>query len=131
MRTFRNLQASEAWAEHGAWVEAVHPSFGPGVKERFEYARNVDPGRVVEAAATRESVAKRMVALLAGNAVLALPTAPGIAPLRNSPLDSMNVFRAKCIGLLALAGFARAPQISLPLGTLDGCPVGLSLSLGR
>ena len=125
--TFRNLQASEAWAEHGAWVEAVHPSFGPGVKERFEYARNVDPGRVVEAAATRENVAKRMVALLAGNAVLALPTAPGIAPLRNSPLDSMNVFRAKCIGLLALAGFARAPQISLPLGTLDGCPVGLSL----
>ena len=34
---------------------------------------------------------------------------------------------ARVVGLLALAGFARAPQISLPLGTLEGCPVGLSL----
>lgn len=124
---FRNLQAGEAWTVHGAWVEATRPSFGPGVKERFEYARNVDPGRVVAAAGLREVVAKRAATLLSGNAVLVLPTAPGIAPLRNTPLDAMNVVRAKCIGLLALAGFARVPQISLPLGTVDGCPVGLSL----
>jgi amidase len=26
-----------------------------------------------------------------------------------------------------MAGLARLPQISLPLGTFDGCPLGLSI----
>jgi amidase len=32
---------------------------------------------------------------------------------------------------LCIAGLARLPQISLPLATLDGCPLGLSLIAAR
>jgi amidase len=31
------------------------------------------------------------------------------------------------MSLLCIAGLARLPQISLPLGRVNGCPVGLSL----
>ncbi len=128
---FRNLQAAEAWEQHGAWVESVHPRFGPGVRERFEYARTVEPGTVLAARQLRERLSERMASLLKGNAVLIMPTAPGIAPPVNSPAGPMNVYRAKCIGLLSVAGHARLPQINLPLVTMDGCPLGISLLAAR
>jgi amidase len=124
---FRHLQAAEAWAVHGDWVREVRPNFGPGVRERFAHAASVDPGVVREAASRRETISDRLSRLLADNAVLVMPTAPGIAPLRGSPPEAMNAFRARCIGLLSAAGHARLPQVSLPLATLDGCPLGISL----
>jgi amidase len=37
------------------------------------------------------------------------------------------MFRARAFALLSIAGLARLPQINLPFGTFDGCPIGLSL----
>jgi amidase len=124
---FRDLQAAEAWASHGEWVDRVAPSFGPGVKERFAYARTVDPARVRSARALREEVRAGLGAMLEGGAVLILPTAPCIAPLRGSPQDLLNALRVRCVALLCGAGFIGAPQVSLPLGRLEGCPIGISL----
>lgn len=124
---FRHLQAAEAWAVHGAWVREVRPQFGPGVRERFAHAAVVDAVVVRDAAALRETISERLSRLLAENAVLVMPTAPGIAPLRGSPQEAMNPFRAHCMGLLSAAGHARLPQVSLPMATLDGCPLGISL----
>ncbi|MDI3308508.1 MAG: AMP-binding protein [Acetobacteraceae bacterium] len=42
---FRCIQAEEAWATLGSWVEAVRPQFGPGVAERFAAARQMDPAK--------------------------------------------------------------------------------------
>jgi amidase len=124
---FRHLQAAEAWAVHGAWVREVRPQFGPGVRERFAHAAVVDAVVVRDAAALRETISERLSRLLAENAVLVMPTAPGIAPLRGSPQEAMNPFRAHCMGLLSAAGHARLPQVSLPMAALDGCPLGISL----
>lgn len=124
---FRHLQAAEAWAVHGAWVREVRPQFGPGVRERFAHAAVVDAAVVQEAAALRATISDRLCRLLDGNAVLVMPTAPGIAPLRGSPQEAMNRFRARCMGLLSAAGHARLPQVSLPMASLDGCPLGISL----
>jgi amidase len=33
--------------------------------------------------------------------------------------------------MLCIAGLARLPQVSLPLATLNGCPLGLSLIAAR
>jgi amidase len=41
------------------------------------------------------------------------------------------VFRARAFALLSIAGLARLPQISLPLATMAGCPLGLSLIAPR
>jgi amidase len=128
---FRVIQSAEAWAAHGAWVTAVKPAFGPGVKERFAAAAVLDPAEVVAAKALRETIVTRMLALIQGDAVLIAPTAPGIAPLRESSGDALEAFRARALELLCPAGHAGLPQVSMPFATLDQCPVGLSIIGGR
>ena len=130
-QVFRVLQGAEVWAQHGTWVKRVKPALGPGVKERIEWTSTISARDVGPAKSKREEIARRVNELLAGNAVLALPTVPGIAPLRNTPPAALDDFRGRAMSLLCIAGLARLPQISLPLGRLDGCPLGLSLIAAR
>ena len=124
---FRFPQGAEAWECHREWVTRVKPAFGPAVGSRIAWAATVTPEDAARARARREEITRRMGDLLAGNAVLALPSAPGIAPLRNSPPKIVDDTRARALPMLCIAGLARLPQVSLPLATLDGCPLGLSL----
>lgn len=128
---FRVIQSQEAWAAQGEWIEAVKPALGPGVKERFAAASVMNQDEVVEAKALRNKITAKMLSLMEDDAVLIVPTAPGIAPLRNTPGDALDVFRARAIELLCPAGHAGLPQISLPLAMLDECPLGLSIIGGR
>jgi len=128
---FRTLQAGEIWAQHGAWVTATQPKLGPGVKQRFEWAATVTQDAIRAASAERERIAARLDALLADDAILVMPTVPDIAPPVNAPPASTDDFRARAMGLLCIAGLARLPQVNLPLATLDGCPLGLSLVAAR
>ena len=130
-QVFRVLQAAEAWAQHGEWVKRVKPDLGPGIKQRVQWAADLDPALVDPARKRREEIARHMDGLLAGGAVLALPTVPGIAPIRNALPAETEDFRARALALLCPAGLARLPQVSLPLATLDGCPLGLSLVAAR
>ena len=127
MDYFRFLQGAEAWACHGEWITREKPALGPGVKERFAWAATVGPEDTTRASTRREEIARRMAEMLGGRAVLALPSAPGIALLRNSPPKVLDDLRARALPILCIAGLARLPQVSLPLGRLDGCPLGLSL----
>ena len=130
-QVFRVLQGAEAWAQHGEWVTRVKPDLGPGIKQRVQWAADLDRNLVGPAKVRREEIARYMERLLAGGAVLVLPTVPGIAPIRNAlPADTED-FRARALALLCAAGLARLPQVSLPLATLDGCPLGLSLIAAR
>lgn len=128
---FRFLQGAEAWACHGAWIDQVQPEFGPGIRERFAWARTVSAQDVAHARRRREEIAGYMADLLRDDAVLALPSAPGIALLRNSPPAELDGLRARALPMLSIAGLARLPQVSMPLATLDGCPLGLSLVAAR
>ena len=90
----------------------------------------ITPTRAAElppAKARREAITRRMAQLLESGAVLALPTLPGIAPPCNSAPAATEDFRARAMSLLCIAGLARLPQVSLPLASLDGRPLGLSL----
>jgi amidase len=128
---FRFLQGAEAWACHGEWIMREKPALGPGVKERFAWAPTVGPEDITRARTRREEIARRMAEKLGGEAVLALPSAPGMAVLRNSPPKVLDDLRARALPLLCIAGLARLPQVSLPLAELDGCPLGLSLIAAR
>ncbi|WP_246696776.1 amidase [Methylobacterium planeticum] len=127
---FRLIQSHEAWAAHGAWIARVQPRFGPGVRERFEAASRLDAGEVAAATALRRTIAAELRALLGEDAVLALPSAPGIAPHLATPEAELDGFRARALELLCPAGHAGLPQVSLPRARLDGCPLGLSLIAG-
>jgi amidase len=124
---FRTLQGFEIWAQHGAWVKEVKPSLGPGVRQRVEWASTIAAADAAAARAKREVIARRMQALLENDAVLALPTVPDIAPLLNSDPKATEDFRTRALTLLCIAGLARLPQVTLPVGRFNGCPIGLSL----
>jgi amidase len=128
---FRFPQGAEAWAAHGDWIRRVQPQFGPAIKGRFAWAQVIAPADVARARARREEITRRMDELLRDGAVLALPSAPGIALLRNSPAREVDELRSRALPMLCIAGLARLPQVSLPLATLDGCPLGLSLIAAR
>jgi amidase len=128
---FRLIQSSEAWAAHGAWVEAVKPAFGPGVRERFKAASMLNPDEVAAAKALRVFIRQRMEEAIGAGGIVLLPTAPGIAPLIGTPEPELDAFRARALELLSPAGHAGLPQLSLPLALLDGCPIGLSLMGAR
>ena len=129
-QTFRTLQGAEIWANHGEWVTHTKPDFGPGIRERFQWAATVGEGEVAKAKKRREMFAERVHNMLSNGSVLALPTAPGIAPKRGASGAELDDFRARALCLLSTAGLAGLPQISLRLASLEGCPLGLSL-VGR
>ena len=128
MTVFRKLQAREIWAQHGAWIEATHPRFGPEIGARFEWARAIASQKPGEEAARRTAFGGLMAAMLREAGVLLLPSAPDIAPWRGLEGPASQVFRDRTLSLTCIAGLARLPQVSLPAETrVNGCPVGLSL----
>lgn len=126
---FKTIQASEVWANHGAWITRAKPSLGPGVMERIAWASELTADAVTKAKARHAEIRKHVDDLLRPGDVLCLPTSPRIAPLRNSPVDKIEVeYREQAMRLLCIAGLNGLPQISLPLGLLDSLPLGLSIA---
>lgn len=128
---FRVLQFNEIHETHGAWVRRVNPRFGPQIRPRFEAVARSEPAEVARMMAARIDIRQRLDALLQDNAILVLPTMPDIAPLLHTPPAETVAFRERALGLLCIAGLGGLPQVSLPLATLNGCPLGISLIASR
>ncbi|HSM43065.1 MAG TPA: amidase [Afifellaceae bacterium] len=124
---FRVCQAHEAWREHGAWIEDRDPEMTPGVRERFEFGRDLEPGAAEKAYARRDKMATGLTDMIGTDGVLVLPSVPSIAPLRDAGGDALQAFRERALSILCISGNSGLPQISLPMAELDGCPLGLSL----
>ena len=52
------------------------------------------------------------------------------ACIENAPADVIGRFYRRALTLTSVAGHCGAPQVTLPLGRWQGCPIGLSI-LGR
>jgi len=128
---FRILQFAEIWDTHREWVTRVKPNFGPAIGKRFEAVAKVTSAEVAQMKPRREEIAARLDMLLAGNAILLLPSVPDIAPTLNCPHEQTTAFRERAMGMLCISGIGRLPQVSLPLATSKGCPLGLSLVAAR
>ncbi|MAH83412.1 MAG: hypothetical protein CBB68_03495 [Rhodospirillaceae bacterium TMED8] len=123
---FQTLQAGEIWSVHGDWITTTNPTFGPGVKERFIMASKVSKASMSAAGNTRNKITAQLRDLMGEDGFLMLPTSPGPAPLKTAGENELNTFRTAALELLCIAGLAGLPQISIPAGTVEGGPVGLS-----
>ena len=125
---FQTIQASEIWANHGQWITQHHPEFGPGIRERMDLASCIDPDNVADARKRHAEIKLYLDDLIGETDVLCLPSSPRIAPLKNTPVDEIEIdFRNQAMCLLCVSGLGGLPQISLPLAELNGMPLGLSL----
>ncbi|AYV74114.1 MULTISPECIES: amidase [Niallia] len=128
---FRMLQGKEIWQEHGEWIQKVKPTFGPGIAERFKWASTIKDEDLAPYHQLRRKIQQRMEELLKDDAVLIIPTAPGIAPLLNLPVYELEERRKQTFQLCCIAGLTGFPQVNIPLTTSNGVPVGLSLIASR
>ncbi len=122
----RIVQAREVWKQYGPFVEKHKPRLGPGIRERIEFASTVSEN---DAAALRAQipVAREQIrGIVKPGTVVAMPTAPCIAPLTSMPASEQDSFRTRVMRLTCVSGISGLPQVSIPAGTLSGCPIGLS-----
>ncbi len=124
---FRCLQAQEVWTTLGSWVEAVKPSFGPGVQQRFDAAKAQPVAATQRGRALRRAHQARMATLLGGGGVLVYPTSPCPAPKLDATADELQRVREAALGTTAIAGLAGLCEVTIPVARVDGAPVGLSL----
>ena len=127
MTAFRTLQGIEVWRTHGDWIRKNRPEFGPEIRRRFEWAESVDTGLEPAARAVQSEATEILENFLGQASVICLPTSPSIALPQNLGGRQLEEFRQKALTLLCVAGLAGLPQVSLPLGRYDSCPIGVSL----
>jgi amidase len=123
---FRVVQGRETWVSYGDFISRAKPRLGPGIKERMAYAATVTQE---QADAARRSVGTARVhlhGLVTPGTIVALPTAPCIAPRIDMPAEEAESFRVRVMRLGCASVLAGLPQISIPAGTVAGCPAGLS-----
>ncbi|MHA1555203.1 MAG: amidase [Alphaproteobacteria bacterium] len=124
---FLAIQGFEAWRFHKDWITAHPGALGVAVAGRFAAGAEVDVETFERAYRQRNDISARVRGILADDGVIALPTAPTVAPALTSSDEELETFRRRALALTCTAGLAGLPQISLPLAAVDGAPMGLSL----
>lgn len=131
MDVFRIVQGSEIWANHRDWIAQTKPVIAKAIQERLTIASKLKPDAIAAAKSKHAAIRAHLDALIGEGDVLVLPTSPRIAPLKGTEQHALEVtYRYQAMCLLCISGLGGLPQISLPLATLDDCPLGLSI-IGR
>lgn len=131
LAAYRVLQGWEIWQALGPWIESHVPRFGPSIAERFADAATITIEDAARWRPWRETVRRRLDAILGVDGILILPTAPSPAPMRNAASDEIASFYRAALTLTSIAGHAGLPQLTLPLALVDDAPVGISLVARR
>ena len=125
---FRRLQMVEVWKSHGRWIEKHNPHFGPGVGARFDLAAKAVPVPDYEVQSLKQQVIAILEhVMLAPNALLLVPVTPsGAPPLFESGAEKERL-RQNIISLNSIAGISGAPELSCPIFSFGGSPIGLGV----
>ena len=121
------LQSEEAWESVKDWIDEVNPRFSFWVSQRYNLAISLTRAQLSEAAVLRDSVRARMDEVFADGGFVCLPTAVVAAPKRGLPTSGKVAIQGRLSHLTSIAGTTGRPQLSLPLGEVNGLPVGISL----
>ncbi|BAO94037.1 amidase [Caballeronia insecticola] len=127
----RTMQGAEIWSQHGEWVKCRGQALAPFIRERFAAISRLNFADVREADRLRHRARSEMASMLGEKGVLIVPTTPDIAPLLGSTAEALVDIRERSHQLLAPAGLAGLPQVTLPWTTVNNAPVGLSVIGGR
>jgi amidase len=122
----RIIQAYEIWQIYGRFVTEKQPRFGAGVAERMKTASETTRAQADDARSAHAAARDHIRSQVPPGTLLALPSAPCIAPRLDTPPDGFDAYRTRVMRLTCIAGLGGLPQISIPVGIVDGCPVGLS-----
>ncbi len=124
---FRYLQGYEAWQVDGPLIQRCHPPLGPGVAQRFAWARAVTDAQLASGTVFRQQFRQKLVDVLGSDGVLVMPTMPDVAPRISDDEAGLENYRNSTIRMLCISVLSGFPQLSMPLASRLGAPLGLSL----
>jgi len=129
LRAYQVLQGAEIRETLGGWIAERRPRFGPSIAPRFHGLAGIPAAEVDTWRTWRVEQVRRLHALFPATRSTAwvLPSAPGVALRHTASPDERGRFYDVALALGAIAGHAGLPQVSLPLATSDGLPIGLSV----
>ena len=126
-QAYNTAGAHEAWRVHGAWIRDAQPRFGDAIAGRWQMASRTTDAEAIAAYATKERVRAHVRSVLGAHGVAVIPSAASLAPPRDASADQVNAVRLRTMSITCIAGLAGLPQVSLPMQTPDGVPLGVSL----
>jgi amidase len=97
------------------------------VRERLDWASRISSGEASAARETRRQLRDRVNDALQSHQLLILPTVPGLAPLKATPIEEIEIYRDRALSILCISGLSGVPQVTLPLASFEGAPLGVSL----
>jgi amidase len=127
LAAFNVLRPGEIWTALGAWISHGDRRFGAKTAARFAAVQKAAGADTTQAQAFREAGRARIADLLGDDGVLVLPTVPIAAPAVGVSDDEAPALRERIFLTTCLSPMLGFPEISLPLATAGGLPMGLSL----
>ena len=119
--------AHNGWQTHGAWITERRPVFGAAVASRWLAASQVSDANAAAARDQGSRIRARVRSVLGADGVAVLPSAASLAPLRNAEPAVVDAVRLRTMAITCIAGLAGLPQVSLPMTSDSGAPLGVSL----
>jgi len=123
----RRLQGREAWESHGQWIESGDRKLGKATYDRFAFGKGVSAADVAADTASRGQFCTWLGDVLGDDGFIVMPTVTDIAPRSDATAEDFATFREASIRLLCWSGLSGFPQLTLPLGAVEGAPFGISL----
>ncbi len=123
----RAIQGREAWSTFGEWIDRTNPRLAFDIADNFIRGKQISDATLSAARQFQAARRSELLTLLSDETILCLPTAPFPAPPIGQPRSTMWAQRNAISTLTTISATAGAPQLSLPLGAVDGVPVGLSI----
>jgi amidase len=124
---YRVLQGAEIWQSLGSWITSNKPRFAADIAQRFAGAAPITPADVAHYAPIRIAIQNNFEKLVPRNTAIVMPITPCPALIGSASDDVIGEFYRRALTLTSVAGHCGAPQVALPLGQWQGCPIGLSI----
>ncbi|HEY9096230.1 MAG TPA: amidase [Hydrogenophaga sp.] len=126
-QTYATAGAHEGWRVHGDWISRHAPRFSPAIAARWAHASQVSNADAESARAEVARVRQHVRTLIGAHGVALLPSAASLAPRRDADPATVDAVRLRTMAITCIAGLAGLPQVSIPLQSAEGVPLGVSL----
>lgn len=128
------LLSTEIWNSFGGWVKHCDPQLSPGIRYSLEnFAEKASRFDILNTLYQTRLFAKNLSQYLGGNNILCFPTtidlAPKISDITPEFLATGDYY-PRTMGVTAISGLSRLPEITVPLAQCNGIPIGLSFIAG-
>ena len=131
-KVLRVLQSAEFMNTVGGWIESTPCGHGPGFLAAYEQLRGLDRKALNNALYLHEEMFHKIRSFTKRGDLFIFPTTPMVAPLKNSltSIDSITNFYDRVMAVTSFSGIGRMPEISIPLTSIGGSPIGVSIAAG-